>query len=31
MFLTEKAITERYTGSLQNLSEIAEAYYFQGD
>lgn len=30
MFLTEKAIANHYTTTLQSLSEIAEAYYFQG-
>jgi len=30
MFLPTEAITERYTALLQALSEIAEAYYFQG-
>ncbi|GER91410.1 hypothetical protein KDW_55720 [Dictyobacter vulcani] len=30
MFLTDEAITERYATVLRSLSEIAEAYYFQG-
>lgn len=30
MFLSREAIAERYNVSLQNLMEIAEAYYFQG-
>lgn len=30
MFLTEDAISEHYTTTLRSLSEIAEAYYFQG-